>query len=126
MTTTAYLLQSTLSTPAQADLGILLRDTTALRLLRILQGWARSRLVETTRGTVWVVRHHLEGMLGVVGRTVRRALRLLEAILRSRAQPPVVTHRYPAWHLVVTQKSLVRHPAATPRCPSPCDSRPDS
>lgn len=78
MTTAAYPLQSTLSTPAQADLSILLRDTTALRLLRLLQNWARTRIVEPARGSVWVVRHHLEGILGVVGRTVRRALRLLE------------------------------------------------
>lgn len=89
MTTTAYPLQSTLSTPAQADLSILLRDTTALRLLRLLQNWARTRIVEPARGSVWVVRHHLEGMLGVVGRTVRRALRLLEQ--RGWILPAVVS-----------------------------------
>ncbi len=80
MQTASYPTTPFLSTHAHADLGLLNRDTTALRLLRILQGWARSRPVETARGTVWVVRHHLEGMLGVVGRTVRRALRHLQEL----------------------------------------------
>ncbi len=62
-----------------ADPALLYRNTAALRLLRIMQGWALEHLVEPGRGAIWVARDWLQKRLGVSRAAYYRALTRLRA-----------------------------------------------
>ncbi len=91
MQSAAYCYPKILSTLA-ADPQVLARDCTALRLLRLLQAWARTRPSERGRGTAWYRRGWLARKLDVAASTLRKAFArlkrcgwLLDALVRDES-----------------------------------------